>query len=196
MTMGNDKKFFFLVAVFLHRTIMDTVPCILTWNVMWLDANNAVAAETVSHLVKEGWAIFWRCAHLRRLLLYESTCSPSLWPFSILTAAAIFLYCLLSSHISSKMVSNFFFFAKKMKKNEAGLTSTVSVSNLFMWCVCLAGYVMKNWCNFEVPEHFFFFFILTKYVKMFELLLVCLPGTFYWVGSSLNASERTVLGFF
>lgn len=66
------------------------------------------AAETPEHLGRRGWDDIWRCAHLRRLLLYESTCSPSyLLPFSIVTAAAIFPCCLVSSHIRSKtMVSS------------------------------------------------------------------------------------------
>lgn len=53
-----------------------------------------------------GRAYFWRCARLPQLLLQQPTCSPSLWPFSILTAAAIFSLLLFPSHIRSNMVSS------------------------------------------------------------------------------------------
>lgn len=64
----------------------------------------------VKHLGGRGWDDIWRCAHLGRLLLGESTCAPSyLLPFRSWSAAATCPCCLVSSHIRSekkKMVSS------------------------------------------------------------------------------------------
>lgn len=75
---------------------------------------------------KRGWCHFWRCAHLVRLLLCESTCSPSLWPFSILTAAAIFLCCLFPPHIRSKN-------GELLSQKEFGWVGMCWVSEQRLW---------------------------------------------------------------
>lgn len=141
---------------------------------MWLNANAEVAAKTVSHLGKGGWAFFWRCAPLPGLLLYESTCSPSLWPFSILTAAAIFHCCLFPSHIRSKMVSSF----------HTELTWAVSVDNFFMMCVPHRTSnleLMKLWS--AIPS------ILTIYVNISKFCEACLATYCKSARFSLNVSS-------
>ena len=84
---------------------LDNIHCDLAFQWNLLKTNSKVAAETVTHLGRGGWAYCWRCVHLSRLLLYESTCSPSLWTISNLTAAIFSAGCFLHTS-EAKMVSS------------------------------------------------------------------------------------------
>lgn len=85
---------------------MCTFLVILASNVNVIQCKLWDLRQKVKHLGRRGvvgWGGGWRCAHLPRLLLYESTCSPSyLLPFNVSTAAAIFPCLLVLSHIRSK----------------------------------------------------------------------------------------------
>lgn len=56
---------------FLCQTKLDTDLCLLTWNVVRLDANNEAAAETVSHLEHRGVGLL--------LEVCSFTQAPPLW---------------------------------------------------------------------------------------------------------------------